>query len=276
MAKKIIRLSETDLGKLVIKSMIGADPSKFIENILSLGTTDKEKKEILKSINPDDLSKKAYDEFMSKLGGYNLPTDIEKNKIEDVKSDVKIKPKPTKSYIKKDLDYYEIDLNSKEGYDAYKKIADKYISTRPHNLLGINGRMLADGAKMAYNKYNRYVPVELALAQLTQEGGFVGNKKARPIKTKNPFNVGNVDSGSNIFHSSLQSGINRYYDLMAKSYLGRGKKMEDLLDNFVNRSGKRYASDPNYEEKIGSIANNIRNMAEPVYAYLNTDNSFLG
>lgn len=160
--------------------------------------------------------------------------------------------------------FTDIDLTTEEGRKKYTEICQKFISTRSSNLLNITGEMLTKGAVRAFERHQRYVPPELALAQLTAEGGFAKDPNVRPIRTKNPFNVGNTDSGANWYADSVQDGIDRYYDLIAKSYLGKGKTAADLVQNFVNKNNNRYASSENYERDVNTIAIQANRVAQSV------------
>jgi peptidoglycan hydrolase-like protein with peptidoglycan-binding domain len=158
--------------------------------------------------------------------------------------------------------FTDLDIMTSEGFDNYAKICDSFISKRQPNPLGITGKMMASSARKAFERYQRYVPAELALAQLAAEGG-IGNPNlnSRPIKTKNPFNVGNVDSGDNVYKNTVQEGIDSYYNLIAKDYLGKGKTAADLTKNFVNKQNLRYAG-PKYESSVSALAREANRVAK--------------
>lgn len=166
-----------------------------------------------------------------------------------------------------DIEMPVINLKTPEGFKAYKEIADKFINTRPNNLLNITGEQLAQAAKKVFDK-GTYIPPELVLGQLAAEGGFTKNPNARPIRTKNPFNVGNTDLNQDVEHGSVESGIQAYFNLIANKYLTGGKTASDLLKNFVNDKGNRYASSSEYENLVRKIANQVKNISAPVYASL--------
>ena len=158
--------------------------------------------------------------------------------------------------------FTDLDIMTSKGFDDYAKICDAFISKRQPNPLGITGKMMATSARKAFERYQRYVPAELALAQLAAEGG-IGNSdlNSRPIKTKNPFNVGNVDNGQNVYKDTIQDGIDIYYNLIAKDYLGKGKTASDLTKNFVNKDNLRYAG-PKYEASVSALAREANRIAK--------------
>lgn len=161
--------------------------------------------------------------------------------------------------------FTDLDLSTPEGVEKYAQICQKFINNRQPNPLGITGEMLANGAVQAFKRYQKFVPAELALAQLVAEGG-IGSKNpnAKPVRTKNPFNVGNVDSGAVEVQNSVQDGINRYYNLIAKEYLGKGRTAKDLVSNFVNKQGNRYASAQNYETVLSKSVADANRIATQV------------
>lgn len=241
MGKIKVLLSEEDLMKLFLKGFLGDEKAELADKILKM----------LKSQGIDD---EKFMEMVKQNKPFEPPSDNMTNTFTNLNVPRGELP--------------QLNLNNPLEFETYAKIADRFISGRSANLLGIRGEMLADAAKNALNKFGKYVPVELALAQLAAEGGFSANPKSRPIRTKNPFNVGNVDSGKNVYHPSVQSGIQRYYDLIAKNYITKNKSASDLLRNFVNKDGNRYASGRSYENLVSKIANQVGMMGQPLYASL--------
>jgi hypothetical protein len=154
-------------------------------------------------------------------------------------------------------------VNLTNDFTNYAEKAQKYIS-KVNPKTDITGEMLAAGAQKAFEKTGKIVPVELALAQLQQEGYLAKGSGNKPQRTRNPFNYGNTDDGSTITFSSLQQGVDKYYNLIAKSYL-KNKDASDLLNNFVNSSGNRYASAKNYESSLKNIIKNINKTVNVAY-----------
>jgi flagellum-specific peptidoglycan hydrolase FlgJ len=113
-----------------------------------------------------------------------------------------------------------------------------------------------------------HVEVELALAQGILEGHFACNPAAkRSRKTRNIFNVGNVDNGGNRFFNSFEAGIDAYFRLLAREYCWRAEGNTVTVDmmlrhDFTRPRGGRYATAPNYTASIRSIVESIRSMAD--------------
>jgi peptidoglycan hydrolase-like protein with peptidoglycan-binding domain len=158
--------------------------------------------------------------------------------------------------------FTDLDLSTDEGYKMYVNICEAFIRTRTPNPLGITGTMLADGAKMAFTRFNKYVPPELACGQLAAEGG-IGDPNTNniPVTTKNPFDVANTETGTKTY-PTVQAAIDGYYSLIARRYLGKGKTSNDLLNDFVNHENQRYAGSAKYEGVVKSIAKQVRKIAQ--------------
>jgi peptidoglycan hydrolase-like protein with peptidoglycan-binding domain len=158
--------------------------------------------------------------------------------------------------------FTDIDITTENGVKEYAAICDKFLAIRTPNPLGITGNMLANGAKMAFQRYHKYVPPELALAQLTAEGGIGnGNLNSTPIATKNPFDISNTETSSRSY-GRVEDGIDAYYNLIARDYLGGGKTAQDLIQRFVNKGDQRYATTQTYENVVGSIAKQVNRISK--------------
>jgi hypothetical protein len=130
-------------------------------------------------------------------------------------------------------------------FSDYAKRADLYLSRPQWQGTPLNGEMMALCARNAYDSTGILLPVELALTQAQHESSM--GRKGRSPKN-NPFNVGEYDSGTVMWFDSTFDGVQEYYYQMVNNYL-RCHTAEELLINFVNCSGYRYAK-PGYEEHI--------------------------
>lgn len=141
-------------------------------------------------------------------------------------------------------------------WDDYAKSAQAYLDRPIFDGTPLNGQMFADAAKNTFLQTGKYVPPQFALAQAQLESkmGLLSRHAAT-----NPFNVGEFDSGTTQQFPTANDGVNAYYNLLGKNYLSGATTTDDLLHNYVNQSGNRYASNSNYEEnmqkQIGFINN---------------------
>jgi hypothetical protein len=124
-------------------------------------------------------------------------------------------------------------------YIDYRFKADSMLSKYNSK---ITGEMLAEGWLETKREYSVDVPLELALAQAQLESSFGNSRLA--LVNKNPYNI--MGKGGFAKYSSMNEGVKAYYKLMATNYL-RCKSKDELLRNFTNCNGHRYASSDSYE-----------------------------
>jgi beta-N-acetylglucosaminidase len=107
------------------------------------------------------------------------------------------------------------------------------------------------------------VDIIFVLAQGTIESHFA--TKGIGGKINSIFNVcvyDNIKSGSKVNKSHRyehpDESIEPYLQLLRESYLVNGKTEADMLVNYVNLYGQRYASHPQYETQLASVMKRIK------------------
>lgn len=111
------------------------------------------------------------------------------------------------------------------------------------------------------HEYN--VDIIFVLAQGTIESHFA--TKGIGGKINSIFNVcvyDNIKSGNGVYkihrYNHPDDSIEPYLRLLCESYLVNGKTERDLLRNYVNIHGQRYASHPQYESQLASVMKRIK------------------
>lgn len=147
--------------------------------------------------------------------------------------------------------------------DSLVTAIDNYIiTTAPEST--VDGLFLLNKCQ----EYNVDLVFVLAQATLESQFGTTGIAK----KTNSVFNVGAYDGKSSSTISSKYKyenpnlSIDPYLTLLNDSYLD-GKSEEELLNNFVNKHGKRYASYKNYEKELQIIIQRIETTTDIPKAY---------
>ena len=147
--------------------------------------------------------------------------------------------------------------------DSLVTAIDNYIiTTAPEST--VDGLFLLNKCQ----EYN--VDLVFVLAQATLESNFGTTGMAK--KTNSVFNIGAYDGksihaiSSKYKYENPNLSIDPYLTLLNDSYLD-GKSEEELLNNFVNKHGKRYASYKNYEKELQIIIKKIEDNTDIVKAY---------
>lgn len=118
------------------------------------------------------------------------------------------------------------------------------------------------------------VDIRFVLAQGQIESHFA--TKGTAARTLSVFNVGAYDGHSasrqrrNGFgFSDPNESIEPYLQLITTEYMVNGKTESDLMKNYVNGLGMRYASNPKYESMLRSVYKRISNRPAFSIAYEN-------
>lgn len=158
----------------------------------------------------------------------------------------------------------------------------EYINTNTMVLEGIKNEIIGqisqyidsvapnanvDG-EILFNLCEQYgVDVRFAMAQAQVESHYATKGTAK--KTKSMFNVGAYDGHSakrqirNGFgFEDVNDSIEPYLQLITSEYLIDNKTTNDLLYNYVNHLGMRYATNPRYEKMLRNVYNRINNTTD--------------
>lgn len=138
-------------------------------------------------------------------------------------------------------------------FTDYAIRAQMYLDRPESHGTPLTGEMMALAARNAYDSTGILLPVELALSQAIWESSL--GRRGRSPKN-NPWNIGEYDTGTVMWFNSTFEGTQAYYYWMCRTYLSC-RTVEELLVNFVNCSGYRYAK-IGYEEHIYSSYVNIK------------------
>ncbi len=194
------------------------------------------------------------DKFLQSLWISLAPQDISKQPI--VKKEEIITPSVEQPIAVitpniKENDNKKIEITS-ESISKVEKVFEKYwkwsVPVKPETFISL------------MNKYN--IPLELGLAQATIESN-IWTSGWRPTKTKNIFNVGNVDNWSNKYMETREDWIESYAKLLKTRYSNDEGVVDinHLLKNwFRNKSWNKYATDPDYIKKLSTTITSIKNI----------------
>ena len=151
-----------------------------------------------------------------------------------------------------ELDYYR-------SKDVLVDVVDSYIKEiAPSSVM--NGITFVNKC----DEYNMNLFFVIAQAQI--ESSFA--TKGLGQKMNSAFNVKAYDGKGSKYmdkYDHPDDSIEPYIILVKKNYMGDSKTEMDLMNNYVNFEGKRYATNPDYEEMMLSTYKKLINRYDKVY-----------
>ena len=143
----------------------------------------------------------------------------------------------------------------------YEGVKDALVEAVDHYIDSIAPGSCLNGIRVVEicNEYEFDIMFALAQGQLESHFGTEGIA----AKTNMVWNVGAFDNKSaediikdknkNTAPSHPDKSIEPYIKLLYSTYLVDGKTEKDMFINYVDKNGKRYASNPNYESSLLGI-----------------------
>lgn len=161
------------------------------------------------------------------------------------------------------------------------RMIEEYENARNQLAIEVDNYILSVAPKANIDPYlmidlcSEYdVDIRFVLAQGQIESHFA--TKGTAARTLSVFNVGAYDGHSasrqrrNGFgFSDPNESIEPYLQLITTEYMVNGKTESDLMKNYVNGLGMRYASNPKYESMLRSVYKRISNRPAFSIAYEN-------
>lgn len=152
---------------------------------------------------------------------------------------------------------HEAELSYNEYKSELVRVIKNYIdSVAPTS--NLNGYAIVENCE----KYDLDIKFVLAQGQIESHFGTTGMS----VKTNSVFNVGAYDKLSvenvngKFKYKHPDYSIEPYMKLLYRDYISGSKTELDLMAKYVNKSGKRYASNANYERDILNLYQKIDKM----------------
>ena len=154
---------------------------------------------------------------------------------------------------------HEAELSYNENKSLLVKEVQSYIdSVAPTS--SMTGYAIVDNCE----KYDLDIKFVLAQGQVESQFG----TKGMAVKTNSVFNVGAYDNktyeeiNGKFKYKHPDFSIEPYMQLLYRDYITGSKTELDLMAKYVSKGGKRYASNPNYENDILKVYETINNKTD--------------